>query len=854
MSDMESTEGAAAPSASSAGAQLIQPNGAASAVDNLLGRISAFVFRPNVTGWVALAMAVLVLFPALGGYGLWDPWETHYGEVAREMREGYYKERAIQEEWRQELAALDQDKASLPAGEYERRKESINYRYENELLQTPDMWHPMWSKTWFYSKPVGLLWMMAAGWEFFGSDTRNPGLDPSLEWGARFFTALETLLCVMILYVAIARIFSRRAGFFAVLILLTSPQFFFLARQAVTDMPMAAAVSAALGCFMIAVFTKDRLPWGWTLLFWVWCAWGVLTKGLPGIVIPVVVIGFYLLIAWDWQLLRRQDFWITTAVGAPLFMLIALPWYVVMFLQKSKPDCTTTELLKYQFKFLATLEDMRKVPLLGKPLFNWLQSLEMNKVRACAQVDFENKTFFERFIIHDHFNRFAEGVHGERGNFAYYFEHMGFGTFPWAALTPLAVAQQARKAWSRLTRTDKAVIFVFVWYAVTFLMFTLNKTKFNHYIFPTVIPGAILIALFLDDFLKAGRKTKGLGLLGLFVLVAIAVMAKDLINEPKALPNLFVYKYDRPYPSREVNNVIPMNIIFWGCSLLLVASLWGSGTGAIARASGFTGWVARIWHRLNPIPDTRRGFVAMYCVFAVVFGTFVTHYLFYQLSPHWSQKYYFETYFHERGQFAGEAPMGAFLMNWRGETFYSKDTEAQLKTPSVPGFLTGGYCSARPNRKPEEGPDPRATAWRYFIVEQDRLNALKEAMPNDWKDLLEVIDKSNNKFYLARAGKPQCHQQQECADAREAGGKCMLCDPSMACAFGCCHAYCSGDKQCNPGYLCDAATRSCKPGPNAPARSAADTISAPRDGGNAVAATPSLQVIPPSEQNTGAPN
>ena len=34
--------------------------------------------------WVVVAAAALY-FPFMGSYSLWDPWETHYGEVAREM-------------------------------------------------------------------------------------------------------------------------------------------------------------------------------------------------------------------------------------------------------------------------------------------------------------------------------------------------------------------------------------------------------------------------------------------------------------------------------------------------------------------------------------------------------------------------------------------------------------------------------------------------------------------------------------------------------------------------------------------------------------------------------------------------
>jgi methionyl-tRNA formyltransferase len=34
-----------------------------------------------------MGLAALVLIPLLGSFGLWDPWETHYGEVARQITE-----------------------------------------------------------------------------------------------------------------------------------------------------------------------------------------------------------------------------------------------------------------------------------------------------------------------------------------------------------------------------------------------------------------------------------------------------------------------------------------------------------------------------------------------------------------------------------------------------------------------------------------------------------------------------------------------------------------------------------------------------------------------------------------------
>ena len=79
---------------------------------------------------LTLLLALLYL-PGLGGYGLYDPWETHYGEVGRNMVEtGNYIDPWWGSPW---------DTADV-----KREKEG------------------------FYSKPLLIMWMMAAGIEVAG--------------------------------------------------------------------------------------------------------------------------------------------------------------------------------------------------------------------------------------------------------------------------------------------------------------------------------------------------------------------------------------------------------------------------------------------------------------------------------------------------------------------------------------------------------------------------------------------------------------------------------------------------------------------------------------------------------------
>src|SRR5204863_4386968 len=92
---------------------------------------------------------------------------------------------------------------------------------------------------------------------------------------------------------------------------------------------------------------------------------------------------------------------------------------------------------------------------------------------------------------------------------------------------------------------------------------------------------------------------------------------------------------------------------------------------------------------------------------AVAFAIFLGWFHWRALSPHWTQRDLFWEYYH---QSTPDEPIGAYLMNWRGETFYSKNRVRQLKE----------------NQKLSEfmaGPGDR----KWLLVEQGRLSALRQA-------------------------------------------------------------------------------------------------------------------------------
>ena len=159
-------------------------------------------------------LACAVLFPTLGQAGLWDPWETHYGLVALRMVE--------QDDW----------------------------------ISTLDMG---WNE-WFFSKPILLFWLMGFGLVGLGQDAAADGNPPLIEWSFRIPIVLLALATIMTVYLLASRRWGKRAGFFAGLALLTMPQFFLIARQAMTDMPFVAPLTIGLCFLALALGERDDRP------------------------------------------------------------------------------------------------------------------------------------------------------------------------------------------------------------------------------------------------------------------------------------------------------------------------------------------------------------------------------------------------------------------------------------------------------------------------------------------------------------------------------------------------------------------------------------------------------------------
>lgn len=739
----------------------------------LLAKFRAWPVEYRTT-LVAALLGSLVLLPYLGAVGLWDPWETHYGEVAREM------------------------------------------------VQRNDYVHPYWENAWFFSKPAFTMWMMAVGLqaanggpivgvllggillgvgvalflgklgkpsqlkEFWGATfavpgtfllllgvwglaastpwklaqvaTGDGGLPLFTEWGFRLPFAGFSIVALSLLTYAMTRTVNARAALATALVLVTMPLYFLISRQAVTDTPFISALIAGIACGMVGLLDKESK---YRSEFWyaAYALFGIstLAKGLLGFGIPMVVMALLALIwlAWapegapehfkfkahvDWAMkYAAKPLGIAAVVGVVVggiaanigesqrTVFMAVPIRENNQAMLSAPQWLGIMWGSLAFWAAATFlmgQELKKITERPPALFALMWEMRLGtglllflavalpwyyRMFTFGSVDDEGKLFWFRFIIHDHFARLGSGVHTTTpgGDFTYFILQGGYASFPWVLLIPGAFATVGRLKLRNPGTTDLIGLIAVLWFAVAWGLIGISATKFHHYVLPMLPPIAILIGIFIDRVWEEGIEQHAMVLL-LGLPFAILV-GKDLATTPKNFTDLFVYNYDRPYPQ------FLMDRPAFGTTPLKTTMGYGFMFGG-ALAALFAYWRSKV------------SMFATGLATALVFALWFNWGHWVDLSHHWTQRDQFWRYFTNRRP--GE-PIAAFLMNWRGETFYSRNQVKQIKDNANVGMFN---YAAQPGRE-------------WALVEHARLGILKGAVGPDKN--VTLIDKDlNNKFVL----------------------------------------------------------------------------------------------------------
>jgi 4-amino-4-deoxy-L-arabinose transferase-like glycosyltransferase len=192
--------------------------------------------------------------------------------------------------------------------------EGRNAEIAREILVTNDWVTPHYNFVTRLDKPIFFYWWVALSYKLFGIS----------EWSARLPSALFGLGCIFLTYYWARTFLGVWEALWGALILATSVEFYVLSRTVILDMALTFFMTLSLCGFYWGTGMKHGgKRRGYYLLMYGASAAATLTKGPVGIILPGMIIFFYLFCTGKWFLLREMNL----GLGIALFLTIVMPWY-----------------------------------------------------------------------------------------------------------------------------------------------------------------------------------------------------------------------------------------------------------------------------------------------------------------------------------------------------------------------------------------------------------------------------------------------------------------------------------------------------------------------------------------------
>jgi 4-amino-4-deoxy-L-arabinose transferase-like glycosyltransferase len=196
--------------------------------------------------------------------------------------------------------------------------DSLHAEAAREMLTRHDWITPHLDGIRWLESPPLLNWSVAASFRIFGVS----------DWSARLPMALYALALFAAIFALGRRLFdpsgdSPAAGFYAALALVTSYGTFVFAHILLPEVILCLWISLAVACFWKSLLEEKPSP-GSAAGFAACCALGLLTRGLIGVVFPVLIVLLFLFFTRNLRHLLRWH----PLMGALVFVVIAAPWNI----------------------------------------------------------------------------------------------------------------------------------------------------------------------------------------------------------------------------------------------------------------------------------------------------------------------------------------------------------------------------------------------------------------------------------------------------------------------------------------------------------------------------------------------
>jgi len=314
--------------------------------------------------------------------------------------------------------------AGLGRGAIADNDEAFYAESAREMVESGDWLTPHFNYEPRFQKPALYYWLTALVFSITGAD----------EFAARLWSALAGVGLVIVTTACGRRWYDESVGLMAGAITASSFGYFALARMSLPDLPLAFFVTLAVWAAFVATLERERNPRKWLLLAAVAAALGFLMKGPLALLLPVLIVVPILL-------MERRSFNVQLSdvvLALLLFLAIALPWFVVMWMQHG------TE-------------------------------------------------YLAGFFVGDNYQRFATTRFNDPRPWWFYVPIVAGGLLPWTALALLWLGP-VLQVLTRRRDIGTLDLRLLLWALLPLAFFTASVGKQPRYILPVLPPLAILLA------------------------------------------------------------------------------------------------------------------------------------------------------------------------------------------------------------------------------------------------------------------------------------------------------------------------------------------------------------------------
>jgi len=271
-----------------------------------------------------------------------------------------------------------------------------------------------------FDKPILIYWLQAISVSIFGIN----------EFAFRLPSSIAATFWALGIYLFTRKLYEEKTAIFASFFMVTALQIGLIAKAAIADSLLNMFISFSM--FSLFIYIKNNQK-KYLYFAFAFIGFGFLTKGPIAILIPLATYFFYSIIKKTFKEFLKDLF---NPIGIIIFSLIALPWYILEYLDQG------------------------------------------------------NK-FIEGFFLKHNLSRFETSFEKHKGSIIYYIPVILIGLLPWTSV----FIKYLTNLKNYLKQKDDFILFGSIWFIFVFIFFSLSGTKLPHYVIYGYTPLFIFMAL-----------------------------------------------------------------------------------------------------------------------------------------------------------------------------------------------------------------------------------------------------------------------------------------------------------------------------------------------------------------------